>query len=224
MVVQLITEGITDQHVLKPIIKSVWPDEEFEFVPFPAVKDNTDKQGEWGGWLLVLKKLESLDLTTLLAFNDLIVVQIDTDVSAEKGFDVPHWDGEKLSPEALIEKVVHRLKACLHPPLAPDQEKYFIFAIGVHTLECWLVGLRDSQHKATKINDCLKHLNTALLKKKEDTISPNDKNNKKSQMVYKQLGKELAKPKTLKAQAPLNAGLQSFVHQLAAFKAAQSPS
>lgn len=223
MVVQLITEGITDQHVLKPIIMSIWPDEEFEFISFPRVNDATDKQAEWGGWQLVLQKLASLDVEQLVRFNDLVVVQIDTDVSPEKGFDVPHWDGEKLSPENLIEKVVQRLKACLAPALSPDQEKYFVFAIGVHTLECWLVGLRDNQHKATKINDCLKHLNTALLKNKEDTISPNDKNNRKSQKVYEKLGRELAKPKVLKAQAPLNAGLQSFLHQLTAFKAAQAP-
>jgi hypothetical protein len=224
MRVQLITEGITDQHVLVPIVKSFWPDLDIDFVRTPSSTDKTDKQDGWGGWQLVLQKLESLDVAELIQYNDLVVVQIDTDVSPMTGFDVPHWDGEKLSPETLIEKVIQRLKFCLHPSPTEDQEKFFIFAIGVHTLECWLVGLRDSQHKATKINDCLKHLNTALLKKKEETISPNDKNNRKSQKVYEKLGNELAKPKVLKTQAPLNVGLQSFLAQLAAFKAAHAAS
>jgi hypothetical protein len=224
MRVQLITEGITDQQVLVPIVESFWPDLEIDFVRTPSSTDKTDKQEGWGGWLLVLQKLESLDVAELIQYNDLVVVQIDTDVSPEKGFDVPHWDGEKLSPEVLIERVIQRLKSCLSPQPLPKQDRFFIFAIGVHSLECWLVGLRDGQHKATKINDCLKRLNTALLKNKQDAISPNDKNNSKSQKVYQQLGNELAKTKVFRAQAPLNAGLQHFLIQLSAFKAAQSPS
>lgn len=220
--VMLITEGASDQHVLKPIIQSFWPGVVVNAMP--EMDDETDKQLEPGGWRQVLNRLESLNLTALFDRHQLVVVHIDSDVSEHRGFDVPHVvDGKPLQPEELVERVIGRLAACIPSETTQTEQAAILFAIGVHTLECWLVGLRDHTHQAHQIATCLERLNLALAAKGERTI-PTKKNSNTGRDAYQKLSKELAASLSQPTQAPLNAGLQSFLAQLAAFKAAQAAS
>ena len=68
----LITEGITDQIILRPIIENYWKEAEFLFRPVQLRVDETDKQEGFGGWVNVLKTCHEEDLTTRLKLDKTI--------------------------------------------------------------------------------------------------------------------------------------------------------
>jgi hypothetical protein len=231
MNIALITEGGTDQIVLKPIVEALLPQEEIYFRSLQPAMDNTDRQKDYGGWKLVMKALERLDVADLLEANDMVIVHIDSDVSYQKGFDVPHAaSGQKVDTQALYEAVVARLLAELPASTTAAQKSKFVFAIGLHSIECWLVGLVDASHGQKVLGHCLKKLNDGLVKQKfcgsihslKAAKSPckiieETKNKGASRQIYFALAAQLSKPKVVLRQAKLNVGFAAFVGQIGRF-------
>ena len=87
--------------------------------------------------------------------NECVILQIDTDVSKEQNFDVAKIDenGNLLSVESLISKVIDRLILEINKEDATFYQAYkdkIIFAISVHSLECWLIALHDESKMTTE--------------------------------------------------------------------------
>lgn len=136
----LICEGPTDKPVIKNTLKGYFSINNpnryiFELQP-PA--DITD-----GGWRNLLLYLSSERFQDDIENQDFVVIQIDTDVSHD--FGVIHHDnnGNVLTTENLIEKVIAFLISKINEKEQTAYAYYadkIIFAISVHSIECWLVA------------------------------------------------------------------------------------
>jgi len=111
----LITEGITDQIVIENILMGYFDKDEdnIEFKELQPLRDETDenKAQNYGGWDKVIEYCGSSKFKGALQFHDYLIVQIDTDVSDKpEGYGIPCYEnGQELTPEQLIEKVVAKL-------------------------------------------------------------------------------------------------------------------
>ena len=105
MLFGLACEGVTDQITIENILCGYFnnPDMDEEIAQLQPLFDETDqKQKDFGGWQMLLAYLGKTRFRQDVFYNNLIVIQLDTDVSNEKGFDVPQVDADNqpLSPEA----------------------------------------------------------------------------------------------------------------------------
>ncbi|MEA3443617.1 MAG: phage tail protein [Bacteroidota bacterium] len=211
----LITEGITDQFILKPIINNFWKKIEFDFREIQPRIDETDKQEGYGSWVNVLKTCREEDFNTLFKFNDFVVIQIDSDVSQEKGFDVAHFqNGKQLSEEELCLTIIDKLKSLIPSNLFEKHQEKFLFAIGLHSSECWLLTIVEKGSKKTKTQNCLNHLNKELSRSNFGTINPKNKNNAQSRKTYQTLAKKFKNKIIIQDASGNNSGLKNFVLQL----------
>lgn len=160
----LIAEGITDQAVLETLLEAHYRDEigeEVDINPLQPLRDATDEarqDGEsFGGWEKVLEFCGIPErLVEALELNDYIVIQIDTDCCEHVNFGVSYRDGgvdRSVSQliEAVRENIVDRIgKACFL-----DYSDRFLFAIAVHSTECWLLPFHaTSPAHVRKIVSC----------------------------------------------------------------------
>ncbi|MDY7014465.1 MAG: phage tail protein [Cyanobacteriota bacterium] len=210
----LITEGLTDRIVIENILTGYFGTPDLVINPLQPERDKDDdnKSSNYGGWTQVFDYCQSTDFKEAFQFNDYAIVQVDTDVSEEINFDVPHRDeaGAEFSPEQLIIKVIEKFRNLIGADFHDRYREKLIYAISVHSVECWLLPLYYTDNKKAKIKSCLKTLNRALDKKEGFTI---DKNAKKPE-YYRAISKKYCKPKTLKEFYKLNPSFKSFIEQL----------
>jgi hypothetical protein len=88
-----VAEGPTDHAVLQNILLGLFKEygvESGDIRPVQPLLDETGKQqvGSPGGWLQVFRWFEKKRYDEAFQFNDFIVVQIDTDVCEELGYDI----------------------------------------------------------------------------------------------------------------------------------------
>lgn len=148
----LITEGPTDQEVLKAILTGYYQ-EDHDFLFLRPQRDATDeaKQEGRGGWEMVFEHCEnSDDLWSGLLINDYLVIQIDTDCGDERNFGVALTSGGADRPERdIIEDVQNLLISKLGTEFYEEFRERIIFAISVHSLECWLLPLHITPARNT---------------------------------------------------------------------------
>jgi len=162
--IALVAEGPTDQAVLTHFLGAYFED------PNIIIHSLQPRSKVLGGWTEVLRYIASPEFAAAFADNDLIVVQIDTDVCEERGFDVPGHDvgGDILTPDALAERVQARLTAQFSPDVFEKHAHQILFAICVHSIECWLLPLvySDSRQGSTgKCGDLIPELSARTRKK-----------------------------------------------------------
>ncbi len=115
----LVTEGHTDQAMIKNILTGYFQGSEYEvrFRPLPSdidLSDESEINPDFGGWKQVLDYCASEDFIKVFENSpdplDYVVIQIDTDRSEDTHFDVAQTDetGQKISPELLVEKVIEK--------------------------------------------------------------------------------------------------------------------
>ncbi len=96
----------------------------------------------------MFKSLERKDYEGALQYNDYLVIQIDTDVQEEPGFDVPRREGaSELLLADRVARVVARLKRDIDAVFYQANEHRILFAVAVDTIECWLLPLLYSGKK-----------------------------------------------------------------------------
>jgi len=147
----LACEGATDQAVLENILCGFYKDKNLrsEIKVFQPLFDETQKkqkEGEFGGWEELLRYISTKKFRESVINTKFMIIQIDTDISEHVNFGVSQ---QNLSTEELIFQVIERLIAQI------DSKKVFyskykekiIFAISVHSLECWLLPLYSSKTK-----------------------------------------------------------------------------
>ena len=211
----LITEGITDQFILKPIVRNYWKEIEIHFNEIQPRVDETDKQEGFGGWVNVLRTCEEEDFSSLFLYLDFVIIQIDSDVSQEKGFDITHFaEGKQLDDKEVCESIVSKLRSLIPPKYYENNQDKFLFAIGIQSSECWLLSLSKQGNLKSKTINCLNALNRDLAKRKTDLINEDQKNSAKSRRVYQSLAREFKNRKVLVEAAKHNTGLEEFVNQL----------
>jgi hypothetical protein len=217
----LIAEGITDFVVLENILLGFFKNVEPEIRHLQPIRDTTDDDARFGGWVRVFEYCNSSKLLQAFQFCDYLIVQIDTDCCSEKGYDVSPLDMEnrKLTPEMLVERVEKRLKMVISSNIEANSqqtvqdfwENYghrLIFAVSVEAIECWLLPLHLDNKFQADTNNCLKKLDKKGIKLWNKQAS-----------LYEKASNAFSKHKVLMKVYPENPTLKLFVEKLLLLKA-----
>ena len=149
----IIGEGFTDQITIENILCGFFQasdlEDEIQYLLPP--QNEPDK----GAWWRVFQRIAGEEFKNDVLNNEFVILQIDTDVSEKQNFNVPKIDenGNLLSVESLISKVIDRLIVEINKEDATFYQLYknkIIFAISVHSLECWLIALHDESKMTTE--------------------------------------------------------------------------
>ncbi len=158
----LITEGITDQVVIETLLlTSLGADTAVNRIQ--PQRDATDisrqAKDSYGGWERVLEWCNPNDFEAILSVNDFIVLQLDTDVAEHPNFGLALTENGQDKP---IPTLLAEVRAVIANKLGttwPQFAERILFAIAIHSLECWLLplyGQTAADQKRTK--NCAKHL------------------------------------------------------------------
>lgn len=177
----IISEGYTDQLLLEGILEGFFKgSEDAPQVKFlsPPLDETDAAQAQKAGWYQVFeycKYKENIERD--LQFNDYLVIQIDTDVSEESHYDVKKKvDGVELTPIELVTGVIQKFQLLMSNEVFNEYADKLIFAISVHSIECWLLpefGKTSSDKKKTV--NCIGTVNKCIGPKLGFTIDPNNK-------------------------------------------------
>jgi hypothetical protein len=208
-----ITEGITDQIVIEYILNGYFNTDDIDINELQPIRDETDKNRSesYGGWTLVFDYCKSNKFKQAFQFNDFVIIQIDTDVCEEKHYDISKRgaNGNELEPVDLIQNVKEKFKKeLIGEDFFNKNEERIIFAISVHSIECWLLPLYFSDNRKGKTVQCLRTLNEALRRKEKFTIDS------KNPRYYEKLAKQYRKSKKLMKLYKENHSLKIFVEEI----------
>lgn len=200
-------EGVTDQIVIENILCGHYKniddlDDEITYLQPPF--DETDKkQKDHGGWEILLSYLGEKRFRDDVLNSDYIIIQIDTDVSEHKNFGVSHYDSQnkELPVAQLIDDIKQYLIEKIGSNFYKETQEKIIFAISVHSLECWI--LSHFEQKKEKTKNCLKALEKALQK----SINKNYK-------FYAELSRPFTKHNTLLKTVAKNRSFKIFISNL----------
>jgi len=200
----IVAEGKTDQRVIENVLEGLCDVEDTRYVQPPALGDGNESFGNWGHVVRFLRSGEYLEALSLV---DYLVVHIDTDV-LELFRD--QTDDLAVATDDALEETVARLSALL---AAPEDRGRIAFAVGVESIECWLLGLlldgaNGEERKArTKTNNCMSIANKKLKKLGRLGLG-------KLPMRYADESYPFRKKAKVDACAKLNPGLARFVEEL----------
>ena len=200
----VISEGDTDYVVLENILIGYLEKDVTAFI-----NQLQPPKGKSGGWSRVLKYCGSSDFKNDFVDNDFMVIQIDTDKSFESPFNVQQ-EGIKgdLTIEALIERVKERFLVLFESSFGVTFfEEYahrILFAITVHSTECWLLPLYfDDKKDKSEVKSCYEKLNKKV------------KNLQKTYDFYDKVSTDFSFPKKLNRAYNENISLKIFIeHEL----------
>jgi len=207
----LVTEGLTDQIVIENILAGYFNSSDLDIRQLQPERDkDNENKSTYGGWTLVFNYCNSRDFQEALQFIDYIIIQIDTDVSEDYNIPKQNENGE-FTPQQLIEKVIEKFRGASGDDFYSKYQQKIIFAISVHSIECWLLPLyyTDKQKKA-KCKNCLNTLNYELSKQHKFTIDKNAKNPE----YYREIAKQYGKHKVLRKHYQDNPSLKIFIEEI----------
>jgi len=201
-----IVEGVTDKRVITNILAGYFnnPDIKVTWLqPRDPISNTQDPPP--AGWTRVLKYCKTKQFKDSFQENEYVIIHIDTDVSPEKIFDVPHHDenGKMLTTEHLIANVVNKFRLLIGEDFYDQYADKIIFAIAVHSIECWLLPLCLPAKKA-ETDDCMN-----ILKRDLPNFKPKD------HKYYQRISMEYANTKSLLKLYPENSSLKIFIDNLA---------
>ena len=208
----IIAEGKTDQIVIGNILAGFFNNYDLIVRELqPALFATEPSQiSKFGGWYNVFQYCQSDFFLPAFEDNDFIIIQIDSDCSNEKHFEVPKTDGEKV--EFFVERIRKRFQSVISE--SNGREEYdriaerIIFAIAVNSIECWLLPLVYNDKTQGATDNCLFKLNKKL--PDGSKINPS----KKDKRIYQKISKDFIKTKTLQKAFPQNPSLKIFVESL----------
>lgn len=173
----LITEGVSEHRIIKHIISKYFKDLDPDINQIQP-KIVNDKQETTGGWNEVLKYCEKEELNSILIENDYLVIQIDSDKSATSPFSISHTrNGQPKTDEELHADIKAKLSGLIKPEIKEKYGDKILFAICIHTIECWLLPLYYGDSRKTNTNNCLTTLNRKLGENDISIITPKNKTN-----------------------------------------------
>ena len=203
----IISEGPTDQVSITVMLQSFTEDKDLNpafLQPKPA--------GDPGNWNQVFSYCASEDFKSAFAFNDFVVIQLDTDFFY--GDSVPEHlritNIEKMDVAAVIAVVKQKLIDQIEAAFYEAHKGQMIFAISTNELECWFLPIyfENNKSKADKIVGCLELLNKELSRRNEGYI------HEKKTSFYQKLCKPFKKKKDLLRLSSLNESFAAFIKEL----------
>jgi len=205
----LITEGLTNQIVIENILAGYFKNPDLDIRPLQPERDKKDenKFKGYGSWSQVFGYCRLKDFQEAFQFNDYIIIQIDTDVSEEYGILQQDENGE-FTPKELIEKVIEKFKEEIGEYFYSQCQQRIIWAISVHSIECWLLPLYYKDNKKSNFKNCLRALNEQLDKKHDFTIDA------KKLQYYREISEKYRKHRDLMACYQHNPSLKIFVVEI----------
>ncbi len=209
MLFGLACEGITDQITIENILCGYFknPDLDQEITALQPPLDETDQKHGDGGWPMLLKYMASVRFREDVLNTGFIIVQIDSDIAHKIPVDHKDADGNELSAETLIFNIGTKLIESINTGASGFYEVHatkIIFAICVHSLECWLVAHHAEQ---TAIHDCFEILKTA--------INPNLIRVAKKHRNYDTLSQPFLERENIDAVAEKDPSFRVFIQALA---------
>ncbi|MFM7578883.1 MAG: hypothetical protein ACKO5Q_18360 [Microcystaceae cyanobacterium] len=204
----LVTEGRTDQAVIRAILTGYFGDDNIRVTSL-----NPDDQNKLGGWSQVFRYCHSEDFQEAFESKDYVIIHIDTDISPEYKIPQIDQDGNRLSPNQLIQNVKDKLKNLLDPEFYQRYGARIIFAIAVHSIECWLLPLYGRENEKSAIDGCFEKLDEAISQAPEK--SPVKKLVKKSR-CYEKIALPYANKETLLNYYFRNPSFKIFIEDLEA--------
>lgn len=205
----LACEGITDQIVIENILCGFYNqhddlDEDIQPLQPPYdVTTQKQQEGEFGGWEMLFAYLSEKRFRDDVLNNNYVIIQVDTDVSERTNFDIPYQNNR--STTELIEQVIKRLILQIDSKKAfyKQYQEKIIFAISIHSLECWLLPLYRKANNE-KISGCFNALKRAV---KKMSVGKNYR-------CYNMLSNPFLKRKKLMAIVDKNSSLNVFIASL----------
>lgn len=216
--VGLICEGVSEINIMTRILSKYLNDEVIVNPIEPETKTENGflVQNGYGGWQQVLAHCNDETVEKILEFNDYLLIQIDTDASIQKGYDVAPQDesGKTKDVAVFYQDVKNRLLANIREEVQTRYEGRILFAICMNELECWLLPLYYSNSNRCRTNNCLYALNQALVKKNIGGIPEKDKNSAYARNVYHKILKNFKNKKTILDCAQYHYGFMELAKQL----------
>lgn len=212
----LITEGVTDQILLRYWLAGIFDTSDIDVNELQPLTDATDENGRFGGWLNVLKYCESPKLKNAFEHNTHLIIQIDTDCCQDFGVSRIE-NSAQVTPSVLLEKVREQLENIIIKHQGIDfwnqQRENIFFAIAVEETECWLAPLYMSTAKDKAMtNNCLYKITKAIATK--DRLSLTNNHNKKIPTNYEKVAKQLRKRRNWEKNYMYNLSLQIFIDEI----------
>lgn len=206
----LITEGLTDQIVIENILAGSFKNPDLDIRPLQPERDKKKDENKfkgYGSWSQVFAYCRLKDFQEAFQFNDYIIIQIDIDDSEKHGYDIPQRDENgEFTPKELIEKVIEKFKEEIIGEYFYSQcQQRIIWAISVHSIECWLLPLYYNDNKISNFKNCWRALNKQLDRQHGFTIHA------KKLHYYRQISEKYRKHRVLMAGCQHNPSLKSFV-------------
>jgi hypothetical protein len=204
----LACEGITDQIVIENILCGFYKDykdldEEIQAFQ-PAYDETTKKQkeGEFGGWGNLLNYLSETRFRDDVLNSQYTIIQVDTDICDLVNFNVPK---DTSCITTFIENIKEKLILSIdkNETFYEANQSKIIFAISVHSLECWLLPIYKDVKKE-KITSCFE-----ALKRECKSIKV-----EKNYETYDKLSKSFLKNKELLKISSKNSSFQIFINNL----------
>jgi len=215
MRIALTTEGKSEHWIIKHLVENYFKETEIFFRQVqPQIFDDT--QESIGGWLEVLKFCERTDdIKAALVETDYLVIQIDTDESQNINFGVSHTKEGNVAKthEELYAGVVEKIQGLINNEVFIEHSKKIIFAVCIHTIECWLLPIYFTSNHKSGTRNCLKTLNTELRRKDLDAV-PSKKQKEKRKIVYESILRNWKKKKDIKKSVNHNVGFCKFIETL----------
>lgn len=216
----LITEGVSENRIIKFIISKFFQDDNLFFRDAqPQIINN--RQDTVGGWNEVLKYCgRTDDLVEIFNNTDYLVIQIDTDQSQTKPFSISHTkiDNTAKRVDELYSDVINKLKSLIDHKILEIYNDKIIFAISIHSIECWLLPLYYTNNHKSDVRNCLSTLNVGLRRRNLPTIPPKDKNSSMSVRAYEKALKDWRRKQDILKSAEHNSSFKIFLNSLANIK------
>lgn len=214
----LICEGVSEINIMTRILSKYLNDDVIVNPIEPETKTENGflVQNGYGGWQQVLAHCNDETVMRILEFNDYLLVQIDTDASIQKGYDVALQDanGHPKEVSVFFQDVKNRLLTNISEEVQAKYEGRILFAICMNELECWLLPIYYSNNIRCKTNNCLYALNQALGKKNLGGIPEKDKNSAFARNVYHKILKNFKNKNTILDCARYHYGFLELTKQL----------
>lgn len=215
MIFGLACEGITDQIVLKNILCGYFDDHDLddEIIELqPSLDETEQKQQGFGGWEALLFYLKRSQFHDHVLSHEYIIVQLDSDITEHQNFNVSHSDtnNKPLEVEELINNITQKLISAIdenNNGFYKEHASKIIFAICVHSLECWLYACYNPHSpKKTKITGCCKALEYTL--KTKGFCKP------KNVRLYEKYSEIFLKQKNINVAIQKDASFNYFIQSL----------
>jgi hypothetical protein len=213
----LITEGPSEHRIIKHVIYNYFKNNDLIINQIQPKIVNGKQDGE-GGWNEVLKYCERDELEDIFIEHDYLVIQIDTDQSQIKPFDVSHTHVSNIlkTDVELHNDVIPKLISLVKPNVLAKNGNNIIFAICIHTIECWLLPIYYTNNHKSDTRTCLGTLNKELIKKRIDALPTKnkDKNSLRAIKSYDIILKNWKKKKDIVDASKHNVGYENFIDSL----------